>query len=127
MLSSLQLKLSYRSGADDLVNEFLTPCLTESVLYRRSAGYFTSKGLSLAARGVADLASRGGRMQLVVSPHLEANDVAALQKAINQPKEILKSLVAKSLNDIENELERNRLNALAWLAASGLLEIRIAI
>lgn len=55
-LSDLELKLSYRSGADDLVNEFLTPCLGESILYRRSAGYFTSKGLALAARGVANLA-----------------------------------------------------------------------
>jgi len=126
-LNTLDLKLSYRSGENDLINEFLTPCLRESVLYRRAAGYFTSMGLALAARGVADLASRGGRMQLVVSPHLEANDVAALQKAINQPKEVLKSLVAKSLTDIENELDRDRLNALAWLAASGLLEIRIAI
>ena len=126
-LNDIDLKLSYRTGENDLINEFLTPCLRESVLYRRAAGYFTSMGLALAARGVADLASRGGRMQLVVSPHLEANDVAALQKAINQPKEVLTSLVAKSLTDIKNELERDRLNALAWLAASGLLEIRIAI
>ena len=126
-LNDLQLKLSYRSGRDDLVRDFLNPCLEQSVLYQRSAGYFTSTGLALAARGVAHLASRGGKMQLVVSPHLEADDVTALQRALNQPREALKSILSRSLSEIENKLETDRLNALAWLAASGLLEIRIAI
>jgi DNA phosphorothioation system restriction enzyme len=126
-LPDIDLKLSYRSGENDLIQEFLTPCLRESVLYQRAAGYFTSMGLALAARGVADLASRGGRMQLVVSPYLEADDVAALQKAISQPKDILQSIASKGLQDLESEFERNRLNALAWLAATGLLEIRIAL
>ena len=126
-LKDLQLKLSYRSGADDLVGSFLTPCLEQAVLYRRAAGYFTSKGLALAARGVASLASRGGKLQLVVSPHLESDDVIALQKALHQPKEILKSIISKDLKELENRLEKDRLNALAWLAASNLLEIRIAL
>lgn len=126
-LTDLQLKLSYRSGVDDLVNEFLVPCLKESILYRRSAGYFTSKGLALAARGVASLASRGGRMRLVVSPHLEVDDVTALQRALHQPKVSLKSIIARNMTEIEGNLENDRLNALAWLAASGLLEIRVAV
>jgi len=127
MLSSLQLKLSYRSGSEDVVSEFLTPCMEEAELYRRAAGYFTSHGLALAARGVANLASRGGRMQLVVSPHLEATDVAALQKALHQPREVLQSILSRNLRDIEDAILKDRLNALAWLAASGLLEIRIAL
>lgn len=127
MLSSLHLKLSYRSGRDDQVKDFLNPCLENSVLYRRAAGYFTSKGLALAARGVANLASRGGKMRLVVSPHLEADDVAALQNALQRPKEILTSIAARNLSDLQNQIEKDRLNALAWLAASGLLEIRIAL
>lgn len=127
MLSDLQLKLSYRSGSEDVVSEFLTPCMEQAVLYRRAAGYFTSQGLALAARGVASLASRGGRMQLVVSPHLEASDVEALQKALHQPKQVLQSIVSRDLKEIENAIVKDRLNALAWLAASGLLEIRIAL
>ena len=127
MLSSLQLKLSYRSGSEDVVSEFLTPCMEEAELYQRAAGYFTSHGLALAARGVANLASRGGRMQLVVSPHLEATDVAALQKALHRPREVLQSILSGNLLDIEDAILKDRLNALAWLAASGLLEIRIAL
>ena len=66
-------------------------------------------------------------MQLVVSPHLEATDVEALQKALHQPKEVLKSIVSRNLQDIEDAILNDRLNALAWLAASGLLEIRVAL
>jgi len=126
-LTDLQLKLSYRSGVDDLVKDFLNPCLERSELYRRAAGYFTSKGLALAARGVAHLASRGGEMRLVISPHLNADDIVALQRALHQPKEVLKSIASRHLTELESQIEKDRLNALAWLAATRLLEIRIAV
>lgn len=125
-LPQVSPKNSYRTGRDDLVKDFFVPCLQESLLYRRSAGYFSSHGLALAARGVAHLVSRGGKMRLVVSPHLEPDDVEAIQSALDQP-ELLRSLAAKSLADIEDELVRDRLNALAWLAATGHLEIRLAL
>lgn len=103
------------------------PCMESAVLYRRAAGYFSSAGLALAARGVASLASRRGKMQLVVSPHLQPSDVEALQAAATNPEDALRSIAARSLADIEDALIKDRLNALAWLAAAGLLEIKIAL
>ncbi len=119
--------MSYRTGRDDLARDFFVPCLESSVLYRRAAGYFSSAGLALAARGVASLAARGGTMRLVVSPYLEPADVEALRAAVERPAEILRAVVARSLADLEDALIRDRLNALAWLAAAGLLEIRLAL
>lgn len=120
-LSKLPLKLSYRTGRDDLVRDLFIPCLEHSVLYRRAAGYFTSAGLALASRGVASLASRGGKMRLVVSPNLEPDDVAALQAALqaaeNKPISVLRAIASRGLADIEDALIKDRLNALAWLAA----------
>jgi len=66
-------------------------------------------------------------MQLVVSPHLQPDDVAALQGALDNPAEAIRAIVCRSLDDIEDALVKNRLNALAWLAAAGLLEIKLAI
>jgi hypothetical protein len=126
-LSDLSFRLSYRTGRDDLVQDFFNPCLGASVLYRRAAGYFTSAGLALAARGVASLAIRGGTMRLVVSPYLEPDDVEALQAAVDHPAEVLRAIAARSLADIEDALVRDRLNALAWLAATGRLEIKLAL
>ena len=110
-----------------MVRDFFIPCMESSVLYRRAAGYFTSAGLALAARGVASLASRRGKMKLVVSPHLEPSDVEALQAATSNPAAALRAIAARSLADIEDALVKDRLNALAWLAAAGLLEIKLAL
>ena len=73
-LNQLKLQLSYRTGRGDMVKDLFVPCLEQSILYRRAAGYFTSFELGLAARGIASLASRKGTMRLVASPHLEAGD-----------------------------------------------------
>ncbi len=126
-LKDLDLKLSYRSGRDNLVNDFFLPCLGRSVSYKRAAGYFTSAGLALAARGIAGLASRNGEMRLIASPYMEPDDVEALQKAYDNPESILKAIAWKNLHDIEDTIFRDRLNALAWLAASGLLQVKLAI
>lgn len=110
-----------------MVKDFFIPCMESSVLYRRAAGYFTSSGLALAARGVASLASRRGKMQLVVSPYLDPSDVEALKTAASNPAGVLRAIAARSLADIEDALIKDRLNALAWLAAAGLLEIKLAL
>lgn len=121
------LRISYRSGRDDLVRDFYVPCLERAALYRRAVGYFTSSGLAHAARGVASLVARGGKMRLVASPYLEENDVAALTKAAERPEEVLKSIISRQLGEIADFLVRERLNALAWLIADGSLEIRLAL
>ena len=128
MLPSLSLRISYRTGQDNLVRDFFVPCLEESVLYRRATGYFTSAGLAMAARGVARLALReNGRMRLVASPCLEEEDVAALEDAGANPEEVLRRVVLRSMDDAVDFVAEQRLNALAWLAASGKLEIKLAI
>ena len=125
-LAFLSLKLSYRSSRDDLVQDFFVPCLEESVLYRRAVGYFSSSGLALAAQGVASLAARGGKMRLVASPHLQADDVAALNEASSNRDQVLSLIAEKSLTSIADTLAKKRLAALSWLAATGLLEVRLA-
>ncbi len=101
-LQDLSLKISYRTGRDDLMCDFFVPCLEASVLYRRPAGSFTSAGLALAARGVASLAHRRGRMRLAVSPHLEADDIATLERAQEHPATVLRSIAARTLAGIED-------------------------
>jgi len=124
---SSELKPSYRTGRDDLVGGFYTPCLEHSDLYRRAAGYFTSSGLASAARGVAALVKNGGRMRLVASPVLEEGDVEALRAGSEERDSILRRVVARSLDDIEELIIRDRLAALSWLVANGSLEVRLAI
>ena len=127
MLSSLPLRISYRSGQDDVLEDFYRPCLEQAVMYSRAVGYFTSAGLAHAAKGVASLVVRGGKMRLVASPQMSDEDVAALSRASDEPERVLEAIVARSLQEVTDLLARERLNALAWLAARGALEVRLAI
>jgi DNA phosphorothioation system restriction enzyme len=127
MLSNLPLQISYRTGEDDLLRDFYRPCLVQSVLYRRAVGYFTSSGLAYAAKGLANLVARGGKMRLIASPQLSEGDIDALERAKDHPEVVLAQIVTRSLEDVENLLVRDRLNALSWLAASGALEVKLAL
>jgi superfamily II DNA or RNA helicase len=126
-LQDVKLHISYRSGQDDVLEDFYGPCLERAVLYRRAVGYFTSSGLAQAAKGLASLVTRGGRMQLVASPQLTEDDIDALSLATADRESVLEGVVARSLEEVTNLLSRNRLNALAWLAASGSLEVKLAL
>ena len=127
MLSSIPLRISYRSGHDDVLEDFYRPCLEQASTYRRAVGYFTSAGLAHAAKGIASLVTRGGRMQLVASPQLLDEDIDALSRAAVNPEKVLEQIAARSLQDVTDLLSQERLNALAWLSASGALEVKLAI
>jgi DNA phosphorothioation system restriction enzyme len=126
-LVSLSLSCTYRSGDSSLVSAFYEPCLCRTSLYRRAVGYFTSHGLALAARGVASLVERGGKMRLVASPTLEEGDLEALERAANRPEEVLREVALRGMGPMADYLALERLNALAWLAASGALEVKLAL
>ena len=126
MLKTLALDISYRSDTTDVVSQFYVPCLERSAIYRRAAGYFTSDGLCLAAKGIAHLIRNGGRIQLVVSPHLTEEDVAAIAAGYQSRDEIFQAAAARGLEDAKTELEKGRLAALAWLISVGCLDIKLA-
>ena len=126
MLKTLVLDISYRSDTSNVVTQFYVPCLEESILYRRAAGYFTSSGLSLAAKGIAHLIKNGGRIRLVASPHLTDDDLAAITAGYRSRDEVLRAAAARDVQDAKTELERDRLAALAWLISIGALDIKLA-
>ncbi len=66
-------------------------------------------------------------MRLVASPVLEEGDLDALERASNSRDEILRTVAARGLAEISDYLNGERLNALAWLAASGALEVKLAL
>lgn len=65
-------------------------------------------------------------MQLVVSPYLEPEDAEALTVSSQKAATILRTVIERSLGAIEDALMHERLAALSWLAASKLLELKLA-
>ncbi|WP_207002070.1 DEAD/DEAH box helicase family protein [Trinickia mobilis] len=125
-LRELAFKICYRSGASNVVDDFYVPCMERSVLYRRAVGYFTSAGLSLAARGAAHLIASGGKIQLITSPNLSEEDIEAIERGYEARSRVAQRLFVLEMERVESELIQQRLSALAWLISLGRLEIRIA-
>lgn len=126
-LRDLTPRICYRSGAGNVVDDFYVPCMERSILYRRAVGYFTSAALSLAARGAAQLIKSGGRIQLVTSPRLLESDVEAIERGYESRGQRIRQIMEVELNELANELEHERLGALAWLISVGSLELKLAL
>ena len=65
VLTNVQLKRSYDSDSDDILNQFYIPVLGESIEYERMTGYFTSNSLAIASRSLPQFISNGGHMKLI--------------------------------------------------------------
>ncbi len=124
-LRECSFKISY-GPADDRLSQFYIPALSASVRSDRSAGFFSSSSLAIAAQGVASLIHNGGRMRLLVGAELSEEDAEAIRKGSDLTDVVTKRLLA-TFDDPVEELQRRRLEALAWMIADGTLEIRIVL
>ena len=126
-LRDLNLKISYSTGREDLVNDFYSPCMARSRQYWRAVGYFTSSSLSLAAQGIAHLISQQGRIYLIASPALTEEDADAINLGYRNRDEVLAHAARRTLADVADQCARERLSALSWLIATGAMDVRLAL
>lgn len=116
------------SSSDDLMDDFYLPLLSRSKRYRRGVGYFTTNWVRSAARGIANLAENGGEVQWIVSPILEREDWQAIKKGDQAKTDtVLQNSLNNTISDLRYDLEYETRNAVAWMIADGLLEIRLAV
>lgn len=126
-LAALKFELSYRSDAGNIVDDFYIPCLERATQYRRAVGYFSSAGLSSAAKGLAAFIRGSGRMFLVASPFLSEEDCAAISTGYDARADVIaRALLAGFTPDVD-AITADRLACLAWLVGHNRLEIKIAI
>lgn len=112
----------------DFINEFYVPLLTRSVEYKRGVGYFTSNWVQSAARGLARLAENGGTAKWLTSPQLSEEDWYAIVEGSQAKRDDhLRQALQRSIKDLRNGLEQDTREAIAWMIADGILEIRLAV
>ncbi len=126
-LLELNLKKGYQSGEDDILNDFYIPTLSKAVQYDRIAGYFSSRSLSVAARGIAGLIKNKGRMRLLTSPELTAEDYQKIEEYLSDPQKATENILLNSVFDLEILLQKDHLSAMCWMLENNRLEIKIAI
>ena len=121
------IKLEYRTLADNVVDDFYVPCLKEAKVYKRAVGFFSSSILLQISKGLGSIAKKGGKIKLLVSPRLSKDDYEAIEKGYN-----LKQLVS---DKFEKEFDENvifeqkteRFTLLSYLIAQNILEIKVAV
>ena len=127
-LWELDLLETYRSDDCDLVKDFYEPCLRRSLTYDRAVGFFSSSALALVARGLTAFIQAGGRMRLVTSPKFSEADVAAIAQGLEQRDAVIQRALLRTFKDsVVPDLVQQRLAALTWLLAQGLLDIKLAV
>ncbi len=126
--SDLGLPRVIDTSSDDLMADFYIPLLSRAEKYRRGVGYFTTNWVRSAARGVAELADNGGTAEWITSPILEEDDWEALKKGDRaKTDEVLRQSLDETISDLRYDLEYETRNAVAWMIADGLLEIKLAV
>lgn len=116
----------YDSRINNITTEFFIPALSESTVYRRIAGLFSSTSFALAARGIKELILNSGSMQLIVCPVLTHEDIQAIKETSDLENMVQRSLKSQ-LDKIDSEFEKKHVEALKLLLKEGFLEIRVEI
>jgi superfamily II DNA or RNA helicase len=146
-----ELKRRYTGQAGELVNDFYVPVLSRAVRYDRQAGYFDSAslvqiaaGLAAFIRNAADAAVESrAPMRVVAGATWTEADIEAYRKGATALEGQLNRTLLRHFAPSEAEcvrlglpkgwrpeadgIAKHRLGALAWMVASGLLEIKIAL
>lgn len=125
--TTIEIKSSYETGSDNLVEDFYVPVLENAVSYDRIAGFFSSSSLAIAARGIAGLVKNNGKMRLIACPRLNKDDIDILESLPETSQSYLDNLYIKELEEIEEKFERDHIWGLGWLLAHNMLEIKIAL
>ncbi len=123
-LRGLAFKPGYDSS-DLVLDTFYVPALSRARSYDRSVGYFRSSSLSVAARGMSRFINSGGRVRLLCGAEISAADRDALLGRVTLDGAFAGRLAERLLTD--SDVDRRRLEVLAWLAREGRLEVRIAV
>lgn len=119
-------------GEIDIIKDFYSPILEQSKRYDRVAGYFSSRVLASAARGIAGLVRNNGRMRLITSHAFTPKDTKTLQDHFsleNLSQELINDFL-ESYRQIENlskTIAKNHVAAMCWMLREGFLEIKVVI
>ncbi|WP_088343785.1 MULTISPECIES: DEAD/DEAH box helicase family protein [Rhodomicrobium] len=116
----------YRSGYDNIVEDFFRPSLREAELYWRAVGYFSSSALEAFGAPLGEFIKKGGLIRLVTSVELSEGDLRAIENgAVRQDicarrlEQIIETDFADGVGDGVARLAR--------LLEMGRLEVQIAI
>lgn len=124
-LKAVALLPRYSTGQNDLIGDFFVPCIEQADAYDRAVGYFSSTFYALIRLPLAEFVERRGRIRIVCSPYLSAEDIDAIRDGYQQ--RALEGSIARDLEQLESEdVGRAVAALLGALIAAGAIEMKLA-
>ena len=117
--------MHYSSGRNDLPGEFFSPCLEASLRYDRAVGFFSSTCYMLIDVPIAEFALRGGKLRLVCSPQLTAEDIEAMAAGYEQ-RGAGDAVLREMEEMLVDSAGASAVRLLATLVAYNAVDIRVA-
>ena len=111
----------------NIVRDFYLPILSNTKIYKRLIGYFSTEALVLASKGIIELIDNGGTYQLLVSANLEEEDFTLIQSEELLKSEIIEQALIRTVTSPIDSFQQARLNALANLLEKNHLVIKVLI
>lgn len=122
----LTLRTQY-GPQDEPLTTFYVPVLAAATTYDRAVGYFNSRELVYAARGVAPFVAAGGSMRLIVGAELSEADVLAVTEGKPLEDVLAEKLTADPFGEGVDIVEEHYLQLLSYLARKDRLQIRVGV
>ncbi len=117
----------YMLPTDPLAEEVLIKGFQEAGKVDCMVGFFSSEILASLAPGLATYITRSeNSFRLIISPLLQAEDLAAIEKGQKSAEEIA-DMFLEDLTVTEDLLQRHTLKCLSWLLRERRIEIKIAL
>jgi len=119
-------------GTFDAINDFYTPVLEKSVRYDRVAGYFSSRVLASAARGIAGLIRNNGKLRLITSHAFTPTDAETFQNYFDD-REFSANLIRefqqsfREMGNLADSIAQSHVAAMCWMLREGFLEIKVVV
>lgn len=125
-LRNYNLREEYRNQMINVIDEFYYPMLKESVRYDRAVAFFSSTSLVENLFGITELIKNGGKIRLIVTPHLSDRDIKEIRNGYIAREEYAASKIIAELDNISDEYELSKVSLLAYLIKVKKLEIKVA-
>lgn len=123
----LNIEKSYINQGDyNLVNNLICPALKLSVLYRRSVGFFSSDVLSLLMKAIPEFVRNNGKIQMIVSPMLNSDDVEAITLGYETKETLVNKSFFNNFNEEILKFSDENLDMLYQLIVRGILDFKVA-
>ena len=128
-LRSMNIGQHYEGLGSELATNVIIPAMNCCARFDRLTSYFNVESLIACAAGIDDLWRRECKFRLVLGIHAippELVSAASSSAWVDELLKVSKARLIEECSQLTEELEKNKIGALAMMLRSGFLEVRVA-